>query len=116
MLIGLLLASACGQTDTKDKYLLYPTPEQAVEEMNYTPDKTKFQLWAPTADEVRVLIYKNGDSGHTEKMYNLTLDESTGVWSAEVERDLMGLYYTFNIKVNDLWQGDTPGITAKAVA
>ncbi|WP_018108250.1 alpha-amylase family glycosyl hydrolase [Bacteroides propionicifaciens] len=115
MLIGLLLASACGQTDTKDKYLLYPTPEQAVEEMNYTPDKTKFQLWAPTADEVRVLIYKNGDSGHTEKMYNLTLDESTGVWSAEVERDLMGLYYTFNIKVNDLWQGDTPGITAKAV-
>jgi pullulanase len=69
MLIGLLLASACGQTDTKDKYLLYPTPEQAVEEMNYTPDKTKFQLWAPTAEEVRVLIYKNGDSGHTEKMY-----------------------------------------------
>lgn len=115
LVICVLLLSACGQTDTDDKYLLFPVPEGTLEEMSYSPTKTIFKLWAPTAEEVRVLIYKNGDSGHTEKMYNLVLDESTGVWSTQVDRDLMGLFYTFNIKINDLWQGDTPGITAKAV-
>ena len=27
----------------------------------------------------------------------------------------MGKFYTFNVKINDKWLGDTPGINAKAV-
>lgn len=38
-----------------------------------------------------------------------------GVWHATVKEDLMGKFYTFNIKIDDQWLGDTPGINAKAV-
>ena len=32
-----------------------------------------------------------------------------------VDKDLLGKYYAFNVKINDKWQGDTPGINAHAV-
>ena len=34
----------------------YPIPEGKLVEMEYSPIETKFTLWAPTAEEVRVLI------------------------------------------------------------
>ncbi len=27
----------------------------------------------------------------------------------------LGKFYTFNVKIDDKWQGDTPGINARAV-
>ena len=33
----------------------YPVREDALTEMEYSPAETKFSLWAPTAEEVRVL-------------------------------------------------------------
>ena len=33
----------------------YPIPEGKLVEMEYSPIETKFTLWAPTAEEVRVL-------------------------------------------------------------
>ena len=38
-----------------------------------------------------------------------------GTWKTKVEKDLIGKFYTFNVKSNDKWLGDTPGINAKAV-
>lgn len=35
----------------------YPIPEGKLVEMEYSPIETKFTLWAPTAEEVRVLLY-----------------------------------------------------------
>lgn len=37
-----------------------------------------------------------------------------GTWTAKVEKDLIGKFYTFNVKIKDKWMGDTPGINAKS--
>lgn len=83
-------------------------------EMKYSPEQTHFQLWAPTAQEVRVLIYDDGVEGAPQKM--LTMKPiNDGCWEAYLHEDLKGKFYTFNVKINDVWQGDTPGLLAKAV-
>ena len=41
--------------------------------------------------------------------------EKDGTWKVAVQEDLNGKFYTFNVKMNGKWLGDTPGIMAKAV-
>lgn len=116
VIIGVLFAlTSCDASDSTDKYLQYPMPPKGFSELTYTPSKTTFRVWAPTADEARVLLYSDGETGHADKMFSLTQDITTGVWSINIDRDLEGVYYAFNVKINDAWQGDTPGIMAKAV-
>ena len=38
-----------------------------------------------------------------------------GMWQAVAEGDLKGSFYAFNVKIDGIWQGDTPGVMAKAV-
>ena len=95
-------------------YELYPVRSGNLVEMEYAPGATKFTLWAPTADEVRLMLYDAGEGGHayeTEKME----PAEDGTWTVTVDKDLLGKFYTFNVKIDDKWQGDTPGINARAV-
>lgn len=95
-------------------YELYPVRAGNLTEMEYTPAATKFSLWAPTADEVRLMLFDSGNEGHAYETIALILGED-GTWSATVDKDLLGKFYTFNVKINEKWQGDTPGINAHAV-
>ena len=83
---------------------------QQFDEMNYTPAKTVFTLFAPDrAKTVKVRLYKDGVGGKalkTVKMRRTAQD----TWSAEVGGDLKGLFYTF-----DIGRGECPGVFAKAV-
>lgn len=85
----------------------------------YTPAKTTFKVWAPLASDVNLLVYddwkdakKDGEKFNfilTEEeaaaattanngvRTQMTLDKTTGVWSAEVAEDLKGKYYTYEI-------------------
>lgn len=92
----------------------YPMPEGKWEEMTYAPDGTKFSLWAPTAEEVSVKLYAEGLGGEPTRI--LAMKEGDGgMWYTEVGGDLNGQFYTFDVKVEGTWLGDTPGIWAKAV-
>lgn len=95
-------------------YELYPVRSGSLTEMEYSPESTKFTLWAPTADEVRLMLFDSGEGGHAYETIPMEPGEE-GTWMATVRKDLMGKFYTFNVKVNDKWMGDTPGINAKAV-
>lgn len=92
----------------------YPIPEGKLVEMEYSPIETKFTLWAPTAEEVRVLLYDSGNEGSAYQTLSLEMGED-GIWNTSIKKDLKGKFYTFNVKVNGKWLGDTPGIMAKAV-
>lgn len=92
----------------------YPIPEGKLVEMEYSPIETKFTLWAPTAEEVRVLLYDSGNEGSAYQTLSLEMGED-GIWNTSIREDLKGKFYTFNVKVNGKWLGDTPGIMAKAV-
>ena len=102
---------------TKKEYTsfeLYPVRMGSLTEMEYTPLATKFFLWSPTAEEVRLMLYDAGEGGRAYETVKMELGEN-GAWTTSVDKDLLGKYYAFNVKISDKWQGDTPGINAHAV-
>lgn len=111
----MVMAMSCS-TSKKEyvSYDSYPVRSGSLIEMEYTPRISHFALWAPTADEVRLMLYDAGEGGHAYETVKMEPNDE-GVWSAAVEKDLKGKFYTFNVKINDQWQGDTPGIYARAV-
>ncbi len=116
-LIGVAAAAIVSCSPAKKEYAsyeLYPVRSDDLTEMEYTPEVTNFTLWAPTADEVRLMLFDTGDGGHAYETVSMVADKE-GTWTAKVEKDLIGKFYTFNVKIKDKWLGDTPGINAKAV-
>ena len=99
---------------TYDSVDNYPVRQGSMSEMEYTPASTSFHLWSPNADEVRVMLYNEAEGGHAYETYHMQWS-SDGTWHVKVNQDLKGKFYTFNVKVKDEWQGDTPGLFAKAV-
>ena len=110
------VATGCtsSQQHTRTPFDEYPVYEGESVEMAYTPASTRFSLWAPSAQEVRVLLYEKGQGGSAYRMVKME-PESDGMWQARVDEDLKGKFYTFNVKIDNVWQGDTPGLMAKAV-
>ena len=45
---------------------LYPVRTGSLTEMEYTPLATKFYLWSPTAEEVRLMLYDAGEGGRAD--------------------------------------------------
>lgn len=95
-------------------YGSYPVRSGSLIEMEYAPSATTFTLWAPTADEVRLMIYSDGWRGSFIASYAMMPAEE-GTWKMVVAQDLLGKYYTFHVKVKGKWLGETPGINAQAV-
>lgn len=68
---------------------------------NWSDTKTVFKLWAPTAETVRIALYRSGTAGTADLIETVTmLRGDQGVWSAEVNDNIDGNYYTYLIKVN----------------
>lgn len=111
------VAAMVSCTPTKKEYTsfeLYPVRTGSLIEMEYTPATTKFMLWSPVADEVRVMLYDAAEGGHAYETVKMEQSED-GTWTGSIDKNLLGKFYTFNVKINDKWQGDTPGINARAV-
>lgn len=117
VIIGVAAATVVSCAPAKNEYTsfeLYPVRSGSLTEMEYAPEATRFTLWAPTADEVRLMLYEAGEGGHAYETVSMERAEE-GTWKTKVEKDLKGKFYTFNVKIDGKWQGDTPGINAKAV-
>ena len=117
VIIGVAATTVVSCAPSKKEYTsyeLYPVRTGSLTEMKYSPDATQFTLWSPTADEVRLMLYDAGDGGHAYETVAMSPAEN-GTWTAKVEQDLKGKFYTFNVKIDGKWLGDTPGINAHAV-
>ncbi|WP_088229308.1 type I pullulanase [Bacillus cereus] len=67
----------------------------------YTPQYTKFRVWAPTASEAKLVTYKKwNDKIGTE--INMQQGEK-GTWKAELKGNQKGLFYTYKVKIGDKW-------------
>ena len=91
--------SAPKSVDTLEvgKFATYPTYDGDDLGAVYSPEKTTFKVWAPTASSMELYLYDKGDS-ETAQIIPMELDKSTGVWSTAVERDLKNTYYTYFVK------------------
>ena len=66
----------------------------------YTPEKTTFRVWAPTADAVTLNLYGSGTPGTDDLVEQLPMTaDVNGTWIAEKEGDLNGTYYTYLVSV-----------------
>lgn len=104
----------CGETNKFESYADYPSFTSDWTEMVYTPESTNFMLWAPTAEAVRINIFDEGIDSQAVRTVTMRRGEN-GQWSANVNEDLNGKFYTFNVCVDGKWLDDTPGVMAKAV-
>lgn len=62
----------------------------------YTPQSTAFRLWAPTAQQVSVKLYDQGQGGEG-RLYPMHKDVQ-GTWLGKIRGDLHGRYYTYVVK------------------
>ncbi|MDR3285881.1 MAG: type I pullulanase, partial [Prevotellaceae bacterium] len=91
----------------------YPTYEGDDLGVIYSPKCCKFRIWSPPANDVKLNIYSDGSDGAPAKTYMMQCDKN-GTWIYKIDGDLKGKFYTFQIKIDDKWLSETPGIYAKA--
>ena len=66
----------------------------------WSREKTVFRLWAPTAKEVFVNLYKSGTPGTDDLLRRVPMvSDVKGTWVAEIPGDLNGVYYTYTVHV-----------------
>ena len=70
---------------------------------HYTPDQTKFGVFAPSAEQVNVILYAGASGGEGRRVQALTRG-AKGIWSGAVAGDLAGKFY--------LWQLSGPDLSA----
>ena len=68
----------------------------------WTAEKTSFRVWAPTATEVMLNLYKSGTAGTDDLIESIPMTASDkGTWVAEKSGDLNGTYYTYSVTTKD---------------
>jgi len=107
------ILSGCSSTPHYATFEDYPVYEGSDLELTYTPQNSKFRVWAPTASEVKILLYDNGSDGGAYKMHDMKRSDK-GTWTISLDENLKGKFYTFQVKINDKWLDETPGMWVKA--
>jgi len=69
----------------------------------YAKEATTFRVWAPTATEVALNLYKEGLGDNLIKSVPMAQDER-GTWVQKEDGDLHGVYYTYSVTVNGITQ------------
>lgn len=67
----------------------------------YTASRTVFRLWAPTAEDVGVILYSDGGVSAPLKIIPMRRSKTAaGVWEAAGDGDLHGTYYQYRVSVH----------------
>ncbi|GJM62193.1 type I pullulanase [Persicobacter diffluens] len=114
IMTGLLIS--CGPAVPKfDSYLDYPEyhgdlwPE-------FSPEKSTFKVWSPTATAVDLHFYEKGEGGSpVETISMLKSNEKNGLWKLVVNGNQEGRFYTYQVHIGKEMLEETPGIYAQAV-
>lgn len=114
MMITAITLNGCNtatEKETTDGYPVYHGTDLGV---RYTPQKTTFRIWAPSADELVLRLYDQGHDGEPKSSYKMKQDEA-GTWYLELKGDWKNLYYTFQARFGEKWMNEVPDMYAKAV-
>jgi pullulanase len=107
-LMAAVATLACCGKQTKEAF---PVPEKPILEMDYSAEKTTFEVWAPTAESAVVRLY-DGDKMVEEIKMKSAED---GLWTATAKGDKKGLYYAFQVTIDGKPLKETAGIFARAL-
>ncbi len=112
-LLSMLLHSCAPPAPPYKTFEEYPATQASLW-LAYSKEATEFKIWSPTAEKVKLNLYKTGAEVKPYKVHQLEASEN-GLWTKNVEGDLNGTYYTYQVKINGKWLAETPGIYAQAV-
>ncbi len=113
MTLALGFLVSCGGPKTYKSFADFPVYDGDDLELTYSPESSKFRVWSPAAQEVKLLLFDSGSEGSAYEMLDMKPSKS-GTWTAEVKGDLKGKFYTFQVKIEDQWLEETPGRWVKA--
>lgn len=66
----------------------------------WTPGETTFRLWAPTADQAKVRLYRSGNPDASDLLAELSMEAAeNGTWVLRKAGNLSGIYYTFVVTI-----------------
>ena len=65
----------------------------------WTEEETRFRVWAPTAEQVVVNLYKTGEQRDLFQSISMR-KASSGTWATAVKGNLNGVYYTYCVTVD----------------
>lgn len=83
--------------------------------LRYTPSKSVFKLWAPTANAARIKFYEQDKGGEPIGVKEMKKGLK-GIWEGTIKKtDTKGWYYTYQVRIGETWMGETPDPYAKAV-
>lgn len=108
-----VLISACNNTPKYESFDDYPVYEGDDLELLYTPQSSQFRVWAPLANEVKLLLYEDGYEGGAYLTKDMKRSEN-GTWIIKIGENLKAKFYTFQIKIGERWLDETPGMWVKA--
>jgi pullulanase len=110
----LLCSLLMKETRAQKEYAAYPVYRGSDLGLVYSTTGAAFRIWSPVASAAQLLLYKEGEGG--EPFKTVELSKSTGgTWTANLEGDLKGAFYTFRVQVNGSWRNEVPDPYAKAV-
>ena len=118
MTMGVAAASLCVSAtipqNSDSVFAQYPIYSGDDLELLVNDHGTHFTLWSPEAQEVILRIYDNDRNTDPVEVHRMS-KSSKGTWRFSTPQNLTGKFYTFQIKYNDKYLDETPGVWAKAV-
>jgi len=114
MLLGFLasLFSGKAQKSEYDKYPVYSGTDLG---LTYSPAESRFRIWAPTAEQARLLIYSDHENPNFIDVFPMKKDLQ-GTWVFHWKGNHKGALYAFSIYQKGQWLEIVPDPYAKAVA
>ncbi len=84
----------------------------------YSKSSTTWKTWSPEASSVKLKLYKTGSDSESGAgvvdTYDLTKNDTTGIWSTTLQGDYKNYYYTYLVTV-DGKTNETQDVYSKAV-
>ena len=71
----------------------------------YSETQTSFKLWAPTADEIRLVTYINWNDSIGKEIPMIKSEK--GTWIATLLGNKHGLLYNYKVRIGDIWNEAT---------
>ncbi|MFN5930951.1 MAG: hypothetical protein ACK42F_05105, partial [Sphingobacteriales bacterium] len=80
----------------------------------YSPSKSSFKIWAPTAASVQLTLYKT-PLGYSPVKQLQMQKTAKGIWQISLDGNHVGLFYTFRCHIDGKWNDEVPDPYAKLV-
>ena len=115
LLIACIWGLSCLAQETKTKELnTYPVYSGNDLGCVYTKTKSVVRVFAPTAEELKINLYDQGNGSNLIKEVSFQKDIN-GTWIVELPGDYLGVFYTVQARIHGKWGNEVTDPYAKAV-